>query len=317
MQLAAGTHTLTWTYSKDSSVNPVGDYFAVRNVKLNVEAYACWSSTNPAVLTFYFDGLRSTRTYSNQYGTSVTFDLNTGSNTPGWISNSSVASSIALVVFDASFANARPTSTNEWFRGLPVQSISGLSNLNTENVTNMVQMFFGCASLTSLDLSNFNTANVTSMMNMFHGCASLTSLDLSSFNTSNVTSMYYMFGYCTNLTTIYAGSGWNTDAVTSSGNMFYNCTKLVGGKGTTYSSSHIDKAYAHIDGGPSNPGYFTALGMTGDVNGDNQVNIADVTALIDILLAGTTPPAGADVNGDGSVNIADVTALIDMLLAGN
>ena len=52
----------------------------------------------------------------------------------------------------------------------------------------------------------------------------------------------------------------------------------------------------------------------GDVNGDGNVNISDVTTLIDILLAGGTPPAGADVNGDGQVNIADVTALIDMLL---
>ena len=317
VQLTAGTHTLTWTYSKDSSVNPVGDYFAVRNVKLNVEAYACWSNTNPAVLTFYYDGLRSTRTYSNSTGTSITFDLNTGSNTPGWISSSSVASSIALVVFDPSFANARPTSTYSWFIGLPVQSISGLSYLNTENVTNMAFMFSGCSGLTSLDLSSFNTAKVTSMMYMFHYCSNLTNIDLSNFNTANVTSMYYMFGNCTNLTTIYAGSGWNTDAVTSSGYMFYNCTKLVGGKGTTYNSSHTDKAYAHIDGGTSNPGYFTALGMTGDVNGDNAVTIADVTALIDILLSGATAPAGADCNNDGQVTIADVTALIDYLLSGS
>ena len=55
-------------------------------------------------------------------------------------------------------------------------------------------------------------------------------------------------------------------------------------------------------------------GSTGDVNGDNQVNIADVTALIDLLLGGGTPPASADVNGDGQVTIADVTELIDMLL---
>ena len=32
--IPAGSHTLTWTYSKDSSVNPTGDYFAVDNVKL-------------------------------------------------------------------------------------------------------------------------------------------------------------------------------------------------------------------------------------------------------------------------------------------
>ena len=55
--------------------------------------------------------------------------------------------------------------------------------------------------------------------------------------------------------------------------------------------------------------------MTGDVNGDNEVNIADVSALIDLLVACETSPAG-DINGDGDITIADVNALIDMLLIG-
>ena len=57
--------------------------------------------------------------------------------------------------------------------------------------------------------------------------------------------------------------------------------------------------------------------IRGDVNGDGDVNIADVTALIDILLSGATAPDAADVNEDESVNIADVTTLIDLLLSGN
>ena len=55
----------------------------------------------------------------------------------------------------------------------------------------------------------------------------------------------------------------------------------------------------------------------GDVNHDHNVSIADVTALIDLLLGGDEAPAEADVNGDTNVTIADVTALIDMLLSGN
>ena len=55
----------------------------------------------------------------------------------------------------------------------------------------------------------------------------------------------------------------------------------------------------------------------GDVNGDGSVNISDVTALVDLLLAGGTAPAAADVNGDSSVNISDVTALVDMLLSNH
>ena len=56
--------------------------------------------------------------------------------------------------------------------------------------------------------------------------------------------------------------------------------------------------------------------IRGDVNGDSSVNISDVTALIDILLSGETPPQSADCNHDSSVNISDVTALIDYLLSG-
>ena len=129
-----------------------------------------------------------------------------------------------------------------------------------------------------------------------------------------------MFSNCTNLQTIYVGSGWSTTAVTESTNMFYNCTSLVGGQGTTYDANHIDKTYAHIDGGPSNPGYFTAknAGLRGDVNGDGSVNISDVTALIDLLLGGgTISNPAADCNQDNGINISDVTALIDYLLAGN
>ena len=56
--------------------------------------------------------------------------------------------------------------------------------------------------------------------------------------------------------------------------------------------------------------------LVGDVDGDGQVSIADVTALIDILLTGSEAPAAADVDGDGQVSIADVTSLIDILLTG-
>jgi hypothetical protein len=53
------------------------------------------------------------------------------------------------------------------------------------------------------------------------------------------------------------------------------------------------------------------------VNEDQNVNIADVSALIDILLGNGTANAGADSNLDGNVNIADVSALIDYLLSGS
>ena len=53
---------------------------------------------------------------------------------------------------------------------------------------------------------------------------------------------------------------------------------------------------------------------SGDVNGDNEINIADVNAVITMILGGNPLPAG-DVNGDGEVNIADVNAVINIILS--
>ena len=121
----------------------------------------------------------------------------------------------------------------------------------------MFGMFQECKKLTNLDLSSFNTSNVTNMSKMFSYCESLTSINLSSFNTAKVTDMGDMFFYSGKLKKIYVGNDWTAAGATESSRMFYSCYSLVGGAGTTYNSSHIDKAYAHIDGGPSNPGYLT------------------------------------------------------------
>jgi hypothetical protein len=53
--------------------------------------------------------------------------------------------------------------------------------------------------------------------------------------------------------------------------------------------------------------------LTGDVNGDGEVNIADVNAIINMILTGNTQPNG-DVNGDTEVNIADVNTVINIIL---
>lgn len=60
-------------------------------------------------------------------------------------------------------------------------------------------------------------------------------------------------------------------------------------------------------------------GINGDVNNDGEINISDVTALIDYLLTGNDSFIStqySDVDGDGNINISDVTALIDILLRG-
>ena len=348
------------------------------------EAYACVSYDT---LTFYYDDQRNSHL-------SATFGLNAGGYYPGWLQMAGV---VKYVVFDPSFAAARPTSTSFWFAGMDLESITGLSYLNTSEVVNMAYMFSSCFNLTSLDLSSFNTSKVTNMEGMFDNCANLINLDLSSFNTSQVTHMEYMFhdcraltsldlssfntaqvtymGWmfygcwaltrvdlshfntsqvtdmggmfedcraltsldlssfntsqvtymggmfygCTNLRTIYVGNGLTTASVIYSDDMFKQCTSLVGEQGTTYDANHVDDEYAHIDGGPSNPGYFTYknAALPGDVNGDGEVNIADINAVIDMILGGSGNTAAADVNGDGEINIADINAVIDIILGRN
>lgn len=140
-------------------------------------------------------------------------------------------------------------------------NIENLDSLNTSNVTTMRDMFNGCTELTSLDLSSWDTSKVTDMSYMFQICLDLTTLDLSSFDTSSVTNMGYMFDSCGSLKAIYASDSFVTTKVTESTNMFEGCDNLVGGNGTSYSSSSVDKTYACIDT-TGKSGYFTEMAGT-------------------------------------------------------
>ncbi|MBR5053718.1 MAG: BspA family leucine-rich repeat surface protein, partial [Bacteroidaceae bacterium] len=246
------------------------------------QAYACYTSDN-TTLTFYYDKQRNSRT-------GTTYDLNEVYSNPGWFSDGT-RSNVTQVVFDSSFADARPTTTTSWFVEMKnLQSITGLEYLNTSEVTNMRGMFGECISLTSLDLSHFNTAKVTYMDYMFYGCLCLKS--------------------------IYVGDGWSTTAVTNSEEMFYGCTNLVGSKGTIYDENHIDANYAHIDGGPSNPGYLSQ--KRGDVNLDGSVDIADAVCVLNAM-AGQPVAGDANVNGDYDedgnpvIDIADLVTILNIM----
>ena len=172
----------------------------------------------------YADGTLTFRCgYKKTWGENE-YELNSGKNQPKWYTYNN---NISRVVFEASFANARPTSCYAWFQNFKnLTQIAGIENLNTENVTSMRDMFNGCSSLTSLDLTNFNTAKVTDMKLLFANCSALESLDLSMFNTENVTSMPSMFNGATNLKTLNV-SNFNTEKVNNMGHMFAYCPNLT------------------------------------------------------------------------------------------
>ena len=229
--------------------------------------------------------------------------------------NCSILTSIDLSTFNT----AKVTEMYYMFGGCSSLTNLDVSSFNTESVTDMGYMFSYCSSLTNLDLSGFDTKNVTNMGFMFFKSSHLTSIDLSSFNTASVTAMDRMFSGCTSLTTVYAGDSWSTAAVKESDYMFNNCINIKGGQGTTYDANHIDKAYAHIDGGPSNPGYLTYKGafLLGDVNHDGSVDISDVLATVDYILGKPLTVfflSEADINADKEINISDVLCIVDIIL---
>ena len=186
------------------------------------------------------------------------YDLNEGNTKPGWLTQKE---DIKKVVFDASFANARPTSCCKWFDGCQnLTEIKGIENLNTQNVTDMSSMFSDCQKLTSLDLSNFNTANVKYMRSMFGFCQKLTSLNVTNFNTANVEDMRSMFKNCSALTGIFASNKFVTDMVIDGSDMFSGCDKLIGA--IKYIGSQTDHHYAnYVDGYFSPEGGFPAYAV--------------------------------------------------------
>ena len=229
------------------------------------------------------------------------YELNSGKNLPEWVKKHIFG--ITKVVFDTSFANARPTSCYMWFylcgnlnqvegiKNLNTKEVTDMADMfckcrdlssldvsgfNTEKVTDMSEMFYECISLKLLDVAKFNTANVKSMSNMFDNCQNLASLNVTNFNTANVTNMQGMFSGCSALTSIYASDKFVTGQVTDGSNMFSNCTNLKGFIDYKNNSDKTDHIFANYK-----TGYFTKL--VGK-NGDEKIGATGETLATDNLV---------------------------------
>ena len=173
------------------------------------------------------------------------YELNSGEKLPKWKTNNS---KISKVVFEASFANARPTTCYAWFKNFTfLNQIEGIENLNTENVKDMSDMFYDCSNLAELDVTHFNTANVTDMSSMFGFCSGLTSLDVTNFNTANVTNMEYMFKGCSNLAKLDV-THFNTAKVTTMDSMFSRCSNLAELDVTHFNTANVTNMYEMFNG---------------------------------------------------------------------
>ena len=123
---------------------------------------------------------------------------------------------------------------------------------------------------------------------------------------------YRLFLYSTNNQVIAAGQG---PLVT----LIYNKVEPnVSYFGTTMTVDNIILSTPNGQNQASSSVTTTIINKKGDVNGDGVISVADVTAIVDVLLERQNPlitPEKADVNGDGLVTIVDVVETIQLILS--
>ena len=207
-------------------------------------------------------------------------------------------------------------------------SCKGLSDIHFGNSVATIgnDAFLNCSGLTTVNLPNSVT---TIGKYAFKGCGSLTSVSMG----SNVTSIgnLMVFSGCDQLTSLTCLAA-EPPTIGSEGNIlesrYYTHTTLhvLPGRVEAYQSA----AYWHL--------FYQILGdasqgdIPGDVNGDGEVNVADVNKVIDVIINGGSHGHGhapsnesetgsedwsdiIDVNGDGEINIADANVIIDYILS--
>ena len=215
----------------------------------------------------YADGTLTFRCgYKKTWGENE-YELNSDEELPAWNTHKN---KITRVVFEASFANARPTTCYAWFKNFTfLNQIEGIENLNTENVTSMAYMFSSCNKLAELDVTHFNTANVKNMEYMFECCKGLSSLDVTNFNTANVTNMLAMFGR-TSLTSLDV-THFNTANVKDMTSMFYACRGLTSLDVTNFNTANVTSMLDMF----CNCDKLTSL----DVTNFNTANVTDMSKM--------------------------------------
>ena len=326
--------------------------FNVNWIVVNTCGYAIYDK-NKQTLTFYY-GIKPEDNRTSEgiwvYDADKTVFESYACHNP-WYSTD-----ITTVIFDSSFAKARPKTTAGWFYGCDkLTEIIGIEHLNTEKVLDMEYMFYQCSSLTNIDLSHFNTAKVGtggevlyalrgSMHFMFASCYNLTHIDISSFEISdNLTDpldMQHMFSLCSGLKTVDISGFKNIHAnmngffngcsklttiyvsedwsnqYITGSKMFQGCTNLVGGKGTVFQSNQIEKSYAIIDGGTDSPGYFTDKASL-KVGDVNGDNVLDAKDITDLIAFIAGKSPNGVTSASADVNSDGVVNIADIVMISN
>ena len=212
------------------------------------------------------------------------------------------------------------------------ESCTGLNKLTLGNSLKSIGTgaFQNCTSLTNINFPHslivigsnaFSETSITSVVlpnslkeiwdNAFSECTSLTTLSIP----ANIREVRcYSFLDCVNLETIRSYVVDPDDAYFETycfmGVPKSTCVVYVPkGSLAAYQNHHIWREFTHIVEMPD--------GLKGDVNGDGEVTVADVNAVINIILGGNGNTVAADVNGDHEISIADVNIIINIILGGS
>ena len=110
-----------------------------------------------------------------------------------------------IIIDPGVIANQNSSGLFRYLKNL--QTIQGLENLDTSQVTNMSRMFEYCESLTKLNLGSWNTSNVENVSWMFNECTNLVDLNLDNWSTLKVhyEGLHAMLNHCKSLSKLVLG----------------------------------------------------------------------------------------------------------------
>ncbi len=175
------------------------------------------------------------------------------------------------------------TSAKYAFAGIKLSSID-LSNWNVHNLQDATGMFYK-TNASMINLAGWDVANISNYNDMFAGSTKLESINLAGWNTNPNAQFNGMFNDCSNLISITADSGFrvNNNSIT----MFANDRKIVGSRGTTYSTDKSLYARIDLDG---SPGYLSNSTTDGIVSAKLYETGTVSGSFTELTNEGSTPP---------------------------
>lgn len=213
------------------------------------------------------------------------FDVKNGRDFSYMFYGCSSLGQVGQFYFDVDFSTwdvSKGENFSNMFRGVTGSNetlISELEKTYKWDFSSAVDMsyMFTQTKIRRFEIKNKVLNNLQNMNNILSVCPNLVSVFINA-KIPNLTNTNMMFYNCSNLNTIYAKNSFGANSLSVNTLMFFGCTSLVGGNGTTYNASNVDGRYAIIDG--QMPGYFTAplwtvRLLTSEGNGTITSNVPD------------------------------------------